>query len=823
MKCSKFIYIFIGVFWLIANTSFGQITQTVKGNVLDNESQYPIIGAMVKIIKTENDAVLFRTTTDIDGAFTINNVPIGKYDLEVSYTLYKNSKRSIIVDSGKETIVAVYITEDISTTEQVDIIGNKSGDVLNEMATVSAQQFSVEETNRYAGSRMDPARMASNYAGVQGADDSRNDIIIRGNSPIGLLYRVEGVDIPNPNHFAVSGSAGGPVGILNNKILANSDFFMSAFPAEYGNSIAGIFDLRLRNGNADKHEITGQFGFLGTEFMAEGPLSKEGKGSYLAMGRYSTLSIFQELGISIGTDAVPNYGDAAFKINLPLKNSTGQLSFWGMGGSSNIDIKISEQTEVVEEAFGEGDRDQYFSTAMGVIGTTFKKPFSEKTFWKTSIAGSYEHQESNHDFLIRSVDTVFVEGQPEIRLQTDSIYDLMSYTFDTYRLNGYSSVNHKINSKHIIKAGLSFDNYFINNRDSALNVNHDAFILRHDFQGHGLLLQPFVQYKWRVSERMDVTAGVHQQFFTLSNSASWVEPRIGWQYRHKKGHIFKAGAGMHSQMQPLYQYTYHRYNQNGEKDLINKNMDFTRSIHTALGYEKAFKNSFVFKSEVYFQQLYNIPVDAFPSAFSLINQGSGFQRFFPNQLVNEGTGRNYGIEFTVQKYFDKSFFLLATASFFESKYTASDGVERNTDFNGRYAANFLAGKEFKINDKSLFSAGIKVTGVGGRWYGYVDREASLEVNELVFLDSAFNTRQFRDYFRLDFKVTYKLNTPKLTHEIGLDLVNVLNTKNILALSYAPNILDPSKEPTAERLQLGFLPIFYYKVDFRIAKNKKLNP
>ena len=249
-------------------------------------------------------------------------------------------------------------------------------------------------------------------------------------------------------------------------------------------------------------------------------------------------------------------------------------------------------------------------------------------------------------------------------------------------------------------------------------------------------------------------------------------------------------------------------------------MDFTRSFHSALGYQKNFRNALIIKTEVYFQYLYNIPVDQYSSAFSLINQGSGFQRFFPDELVNEGTGINYGVELTVKKFFDRSFYFLATGSLFESKYKGSDGVERDTDFNGNFAVNFLAGKEFKINDKNMISAGLKITAAGGKRYGYVDVQETNKFNELVFKDSAYNTRQFNDYFRLDFKVTYTLNTKNLTHEIGLDLVNILGTKNILSLAYAPNLVDPSAEPIAKKYQLGFLPIFYYKVDFSFGNKRK---
>ena len=805
---------------VIAFTTFTQsdITQNVKGKVVDAESKYPLIGAKLFLTSIDSTTVL-RQMTDPDGRFIFEGVPIGKYNLRITYSLYLTNRTTINVNSGKEAVVNIELQEDITTTDEIEIVGRKNGEVLNEMATVSAQQFSVEETDRYAGSRGDPARMASNFAGVQGADDSRNDIVIRGNSPIGLLWKVEGIDIPNPNHFAVSGSTGGPVAILNNKILANSDFFMSAFPADYGNSIAGVFDLRLRNGNSDKHELTGQFGFLGTEAMAEGPLNKDSRSSYLVMGRYSTLSMFQAMGISIGTDAVPVYGDGAFKLSFPLKNG-GHIGVFGIGGASKIDIKISDQTNFTEEAFGEGDRDQYFSTAMGVVGVSYKKSLSKSTYFESTIAQTYDRQRSQHDFLIRSLDTNIVDGQEQVNIRTDSIYPLMGYEFRNYKTALFGSINHKINKQHILRVGLNVDGFFIDNIDSALNQAHDQFITRHDYEGAAILVQPFIQYKWKVNPKMDLTAGIHSQYFSLSDSWSYAEPRLGWQLRMKNKQVLKAGAGLHSQTQPLYQYTYQTTNSMGNVERLNMDMGFTRSIHTAVGYEKTFRKSLQVKTEAYYQYLFDIPVDQYSSSFSLLNQGSGFQRFFPDELVNEGTGTNYGVELTIQKYFDRSFYFLATGSLFESKYQGSDGIERNTDFNGNYAVNFLAGKEFQLNEKNMISAGIKVTAAGGRRYGYVDVDETLANNELVFKDSLFNTRQFRDYFRLDFKIVYRLNTPRLTHEIGLDLVNITGRQNILGLAYAPDLADPTAEPIAERYQLGFLPIFYYRVDLNFSGKKK---
>lgn len=806
------------IFVLCPLCYFAQYTQTVRGKVFDSETKTVLDGVKVQVITTDSTKLYGAISTE-EGDFEIKNVPIGKHQLVAKMLSYDKKTLTIIVQTGKETVLEIPMQESFSEQKEVTVVARKKGETLNELGLVSSQQFSVEETNRYAGSRSDPARMASNFAGVQGADDSRNDIVVRGNSPLGIVYKIEGIDIPNPNHFAISGSAGGPVSILNNKILGNSDFFMSAFPAEYGNSISGVFDLKLRNGNNKRHEFTGQFGFLGTELLAEGPLSKNGKSSYLVMGRYSTLSLFKTLGIQIGTDAVPAYGDVAFKFNWSLKKG-GNLSLFGIGGKSNISIMISEQTEYSKELYGEGDRDQYFGTSMGVTGLVYKKSLNEKLFFTTTLAYSGEEQHSHHDYLLRHIDTVTANGETRYPIVVDSIYALMGYKFSTSRVLNSTSWNFKPSRKHLFKFGWNAEVQLMNMIDSVLDVSHSYFVNRWDFKGSAFLIQPFFQWKVRITEKMDFSAGIHAQVYTLSKSISPIEPRIGWKYRFKEGQSVFAGAGLHSQMQPLYTYTYHLYDSTGMNDkLHNRNMDFTKSLHSVVGYEKQFAKNLQIRTEAYYQYLYNVPVTIQPSSFSLINQGSGFARFFPDSLQNTGTGYNYGIELTVQKFFDKSFFFMFSSSLYNSRYTGSDGIERNTSYNGKYTANLLAGKEFKLNEKQTISVGVKTTVAGGKRYGYVDVAKSNLLNEVIFIDSAFNERQFKDYFRFDLKVNWVYNAKNTTHEIGLDIVNLFNTKNLLGLAFAPDLSDPNKEPFAQKYQLGRLPLFYYKIDFKFGKRE----
>jgi hypothetical protein len=807
------IFISLIIFLGLSLTSFSQgMKQNIRGSVVDSESNFPLVGTKVKVVDV--DPVLGGICDD-RGNFTISNVPIGKHTIEISSIGYNTKTITVIVNSGKETIVNIYLEEASIIGEEVVVTGRKKGDVINEMATVSATSFSVEETNRYAGSRGDPARMMSNYAGAQGTDDSRNDLVIRGNSPLGIIYRIEGVSIPNPNHFAIAGSTGGPVSILNNKFLDNSDFFMSAFPAEYGNSTAGVFDLRLRNGNNKLHEFSGQFGFLGTEVLFEGPFSKKTAASYLVMGRYSTLGLFDKVGLKYGTDAIPLYGDGAFKLNFPMKKG-GNLSLWGVGGTSDIDILISDQTEPSQDAFGEQDRDQLFGTDMAIGGITYKKPINKKTFLKTSVSYAWQQQTTRHLYILRHLDSLSNQWVYDAKP-----FDMMGYRYQIQTGSAYLSMNHKLNSKHVVKYGFNADLYYMDMSDSIRNDISDstsAFYRRWDYRSTSpdFLVQAFFQWKYKINKRLTLNTGLHSQYFTLSNSISAVEPRIGLKIAANEKNSFAIGAGMHSQHHPLYIYAYHQ-NIGSEKVYHNFDMGFTKSIHSVVSYTAAISKSMKFKTEAYYQHLYEVPVTVQPSSFSILNQGSGFARFFPDSLENTGTGSNYGIEFTLQKFFDNDFFFMTTLSIYDSKYVGSDGVERSTDYNGNIIANGIVGKEFKLGekDKHLIALGLKVTVAGGKRYGFVNQVMTDSLKEIVWLDSGYNTQRFDPYFRLDFKVNYTLNTPKVTHEFGLDLVNTTFQQNILGLTYTPSD-DPAVPSYTERYQLGFLPIFYYKIDFRVA-------
>lgn len=802
-------------------TAFCQVpTQTIRGTVVDAESNFPLEG--VTVVITAEDGETSGANTDKSGKFRISNVKVGRVKVVFQYIGYQTSTLdNIEVTSAKEVILSSKLESSAVEAEEVEIVGTRNGEVRNEMATISGREFSVTETNLYAGSRGEPARMARNYAGVVSGDDSRNDIIVRGNSPNALLWKLEGLNIPNPNHFAIPGTGGGPVTILNNKFLANSDFYTGAFPAEYGNSVGGVFDLRMRNGNNENFEFTGQLGLLGTELTAEGPISKENGSSFLVMYRYSTLALFEFLNLNLGTDAIPNYQDGAFRLNFPQKNGA-QLSLWGIGGLSNIDIVFSDQVAPPEEIdiFTDNqDRDQFFASNTGVLGLTYTYPININTYIKAGLGVSRQFNDTYHEQIYRVLgpDSLYIQDS----LQLTPILD---YSFDDVKYSSYVKFSRKISRNHTINAGFNLDIWRSRYNDSVRAVipqeqgppNFSPWTVRWQGRATAPLFQPYVQYKYKPTDKFQLVAGLSSLYYGLNdNSFSPIEPRVGMNYEFNNNSKLSFGAGLHSQTQNSYLYFYGRPTPNNGEDLVNEynlDMGLTKSAHAVLGYDFKPTDFMRLRTEVYYQYLFNIPVDDFPTSFSLVNAGSGFSRLFPRELVNEGTGRNYGIEMSLERFFSDGYYFLVTGSLFDSKYRGSDGVLRNTTFNGSYQANAVAAKEFKLSERSSLTLGAKVVTVGGRWTGPVDRDSSAKYLEIIYVDSTFNTERFPAYFRADANMTWRLNQNRVTHNLAIDLINIpalFGFQNILTLTYVPEAPDPVRE----EYNLGFFPVFYYRIDF----------
>lgn len=786
--------LFLASFLLLLRYAAAQ--QTIRGTVTDQQTLVPLVGARVILL---DSAPIQGAITDENGEFRLPNVPVGRHSLRISYYGYEPAVASnLIVNSAQELVLDIGLAEQIVTADEVEIVAQTDkGGTQNELTSVSARTFSVEEAQRYAGSRNDPARMAQNFAGVSGVNDQRNDIIVRGNSPTGVLWRMEGIDIPNPNHFGALGTTGGPVSMLNNNNLSDADFMTSAFPAEYGNALAGVFDLGLRNGNNQQHEFMGQIGFNGVELGAEGPFSENSRASYLANYRYSLPAIFGQLGVGQNAQtggtgqAIPIFQDLTFKVNLPTRRA-GRFVLFGVGGNSEINFVNSEEDDQNGNLFADAEQDLYNRAASGVVGLSHTYLFDETTYGKLSLGAS----------LTRSsveIDTLTPVAREPVRWFADQNQQI--------RYTAHYQLNKKFNARNHLRVGALYDRYDVSLIDSLAQGDGSYRNLR-DFSGQSSLLQAYAQWKHRFSERITFNGGLHSQYFLLNDSWA-LEPRLGLNVQVAPRHRLSLGAGLHSQLQPLQIYFLETPLPQEPLGtvLTNRDLGFTRSYQAVLGYDWSVSDFLRVKAEAYYQHLTNVPVEQRASPFSLLNAGADFAFPSVDSLVNEGTGRNYGLELTVEKFFSQGYYFLVTGSLFESLYTGSNGAERPTAFNGNFIANALGGKEFKLGKHTL-SFDAKVTYAGGRRYTPLDLTASRAAGIAVLDERDPYGEQFRPYFRADIKTTFRLNLKGVAQELSLDLQNVTNRQNAFNQSF-----DRATGEAVTNYQLGLFPVVQYRVLF----------
>lgn len=783
--------------------SFGQ-TQVVKGRIHDLQSDYPIIGAAVLLVGSDP---LVGATSDVNGNFRIEEVPVGRQSFQVKYIGYESiTLPNVLVTAGKEVMLNVQLEESIVKLDEVVVTGQADKDKpINELAKVSARTFSLEEVTRFSGGRNDVARLATSFAGVSAPDDSRNDIVVRGNSPVGLLWKVEGIPVATTNHFATLGTTGGPVNALNTNLLRTSDFLTGAFPAEYGNANAAVFDVNFRNGNPDKFEFTGQLAaFSGLEFMAEGPLKKGNGSSFIASYRYGLVSL-----AAPGTNAVPIYQDLSFKANLG-ETKLGRFEIFGLGGLSSIDFLGEDIDET--DLFANPNQDAFVQNQLGIIGVNHLLRLNKTTYLKSGLAASTNFNEYLQDNRITDANERLIKSYRAV----NAINRENRYTFT-------STLNKKFNARWSLRTGLILEHYEIDfdtedrdNRVEILDANNDSipdyFLTSRKITDGYNLLQTFAQAEYRISDDLRFTFGLHHQYHDYTGGLVF-EPRTALSWQMKPDQRLSLAYGYHAQAVPSPILFFEEETSAGNFQRTNENLDFMKSHHFVLAYDRSLGSDWRLKTEWYYQRLFDIPVEATASSYSILNEGSDFVFEEKGSLVNEGIGWNYGMEITLEKFFSRGYYMLMTGSIYESQYKGSDGVQRNTAFNNNYVYNVLFGKEWKFGrgKRHAWTFDTKLTTSGGTPYTPVDLVATrANAGREVRMDNIAFSERYSGYFRWDVKFGMRINSKKrqISHQFFIDFQNVTNRKNEFVRRY--------NEVTDEVNlveQIGFFPDILYRIQF----------
>ncbi|HMI02621.1 MAG TPA: TonB-dependent receptor [Pedobacter sp.] len=797
----KFLPVFLLAFLLQGFNLFAQnkdsitifnkqvLKQTIKGTVTDRATKLPLQGVNIVLVSSPG---VKQVSTDTSGTFRLINVPLGRQALQASLVGYQQvTLAELLITSGKELVINLELDAQSNKLNEVVVNASAGKKPLNQMALTSGRSFSPEETNRYAGAFFDPARMAQSFAGVvAGGDD--NEIIVRGNSPKSLQWRLEGIEIINPNHFGSEGASGGAVSMINTTVLSTSDFYTGGLAAEYSNALSGVFDLKFRKGNTDKREYAFNIGILGAGATLEGPFKKGGSSSYLISYRYSSLSLLEKVGVKVSDEGVPKYQDLSFNFVFPTKKA-GTFSLFGIGGLSKLS-KDAERDYTKWEERMDG-QDIRFGYNAGSTGLKHLYIASSKLYFNNVISISGNRSSSHIDTLDHDY--------------RSSLSDRNRYTNTAIRYAG--TVNYNINSSNVIRTGVNASFLSYNLYGQEYNTELKALKELINQKGNTSSYDAFVQHKAELSSRLTLNTGLHANYFNMSKSWT-IEPRVGLNLKLPADQQLSFGAGLYNRLEPLSYYFAKSAVPSGQaNEPANNKLQPTKSAQAVMGYEKLFGGSLKFKTEVYYQHLYNVPVSVDPTVnFSLLNESdnSAISSSAYRSLVNKGTGKNYGVELSLEKSLSRGYYFMVTSSLFDSKFEALSKQEFNTAFNTRYVGNLLMGKEWKTRRNNLFGLNGKLIYAGGRRYTPVLVEESIRLDEEVIDQNKINTLTTDPYMRVDFSASYRINSKKVSHMILMDIQNLLNKENTMGMHYnsSKRIIEASKWS-------GIIPTLNYRLEF----------
>ena len=758
------------------------ITQTLRGTIYDQSTHEPLIGATIVV---QNSQPVIGTTTDEAGNFSIANLPLGRVSLEISYIGYESCViPEVLITSAKEVVLSIALKEAATELEGVEVVaGIRKEKALNAMATVSARTFSVEETQRYAGGLSDPARLASAFAGVSTGNLQDNSIVVRGNAPQGVQWRLEGVEIPSPQHFSGGNVIGGGlVTLFSNQVIGNSDFLTGAFPAEYGNALAAVFDVKMRTGNTSRYEHTAQVGVLGLDFASEGPLSRAKGSSYLFNYRYSTLGLLSDLKINKTGQRI-KYQDLSFKLNFPTEKA-GTFSLWGIGGIDNthkdaLNTSADWKTDI--------DRvNNNWDTYVGTVGLRHQITAGERSFVESHLAFSGTDDRISTDYLSDDA-SVF---HPDSRLKKQN-----------GTLTLATSLTHKFSPLATLKVGISSKQLFYKyNLSAAQDYVPSTYARIVNSAGNTHLTEGYAQLKYQLSPSLLANVGLRTHYFGLNKELS-LESRAGLAWKLSDKHSLSFGYGKHSQPEDLNVYM---IEVGGVA--VNKDLKLSDAHHFVLGYDWMLTDKLRFKAEAYYQYLWNIPGEEGMS-YSLINLRRAL--YLNKALVNNTKGRNYGIDLTLERFLGDNYYYLITGSIFKSEYKAGDNVWRNTRYNKGFVLNALFGKEFYFaNNRKVLDVNARVSVTGGERYSPILESQSVAQKRVIFDENLAFSEQFRTLTYADLTVNYRINHHKSSSVFSFQMKNVLG---------APIYIDYNYNYQTGQIELSkatlVIPNISYKIEF----------
>jgi hypothetical protein len=800
---SKMQFCSFAVFLIFTSVLMAQTpTQTVRGRVVGFENNETLVGASVSLSGTK-----LMTLTDTFGIFKIENVPVGRYDLSVSFVGFKPYEMpDLWVQSGKEVVLDLKLSPSAQNLETFTTTSSRFG---------SQTALSINNSQdylKYPANFNDPARMITYLPGAATDNDQGNNISVRGNTPNAMQWYLEGAEIVNPNHLSNAGTPsdrttanGGGVLILGANMMESANFYKGALSADKGGALTSIMDLNLRRGNDSKRQSSVSLGLIGTEAGTEGYFSPPtpeggdksrnspfgGRGaSYLVHYRYSTIGLLSKMGIPLGDEAI-TYQDLTYNFNLPTQKA-GNFNLFGMHGFSDNIFKNKPKKEWVTE---KDSQDISFKNFMNVVGLKHSVGLSKKAIWNTVVAYSW---------LKNSRNAVGFDTSKTL-VATENFENEQAKLFVKTKVDW----QWKLGTWHIGTAIKNEDISYIQNQKKG------GFSRANKISGQEYWLQPFVEWESHISESLQYHLGLRasvlshrKQFTNRAKPTKYIEPSLGLQYNGRDNSVISLNFSVQSQtlsptVNRVYQTTYSRV-------AYDTAFILSRSGNANLNFRFNVTNKISADFSAYYQVLSgpSIVGTGYVTAFDELET-----RFFLTQRGYNAKGRNIGFEVDINRSISKGYHWRLNMSIYDSKIGSSSLSSiflRNSPYNGHYIINALAGKEWTVgkNQNKFWGINAHILLRGGFRETPIDETASKKANQMVYDYTKPFSLQLKDYFRTDLSVYFKRNRLKWSSTLQLDIQNLTNQRN-----EGWHYFDRFTKKVETKYQLGVIPNLSYKVDF----------
>ena len=728
------------LFLVVSTLSLAQVKTSIRGNVVD-EKGAPIFAASIYLNNNQG------TFSEEDGTFQILNVVPGSYNLTASFIGYDSqTKFNIIVKSKGNRSFNFILIESSESLEEV-VVSNKNKISRPKETPLSTQSLSAVEIATYPGGNNDVVQVAQSLPGVSpSVGGFRNDLIIRGGAPNETVYYLDGVEVPNINHFATQGSAGGPVGLLNVSFINDVTLSTSAFGAQYDNPLSGVLQFKQRDGNKERFNTNIRVSATDAAFTFEGPLfknkKKESNTSFLLSVRRSYLQALFKL---IGLPIRPDYWDYQYKLSHKI-DKYNDLYFIGLGSVDDFTVEAPEDYD--EEAQAVLEQAPFIKQKTNSIGVTWRKRFKDGTGYMETTLSNNRLENIFTNYLDPENETGIIFRNDAVESETKLRYQLTKFINEWKITSGFNIQNS------------FYSNNTINNADAIF------YITEIDFMKYGVFANATRSF---FDDKLDISVGFRMDddsFTTASDLSSNFSPRLSLSYEFKENWRVSATAGRYFKIAPYTILGFRDANDN----LTNQDSDYTQSDHYVIGIQHYLNPAASISLEGFYKQYSDYPVSVLDQV-SLANKGADFEVLGNEDIETIGKGRSYGLEFQYQQKLLNNFYSIFSYTYFFSEFTGFDTTTYIPSvWDSRHLISFVGGYKLKKN----WEISSRYRFAGQTPYVPTNFEATLISYPEIILDyTRLGEEKLETFSQLDIRVDKKWNYNQFSLNIFFEVQNIL--------------------------------------------------